>query len=81
MLVGKIQTHIDKCYGCRTCELVCSFRHNGAFCPDASSIKVSRDNLNGEIELAITPTCDACRGESRPLCVRYCLYGALEEVG
>ena len=81
MPVNKILTNAKKCYGCRTCELVCSFHHEGAFSPEVSSIKISRDNLNGEIELAITPTCDACRGESRPLCVRYCLYGALEEVG
>ena len=74
-----ILTDAKVCVGCRICELVCSFHHNGVFSPDASSIKVSRDNQNGEIGLSIDLTCDSCVEETGPQCVEYCVYGALEE--
>jgi len=25
-------------------------------------------------------TCDKCMGQEEPLCVKYCIYGALQEV-
>ena len=30
----------EKCLGCRTCELVCSFGHNGAFNPRFANVSV-----------------------------------------
>ena len=74
-----IIVNTEVCSGCRTCELACSFHHKGVFSPDTSSIKVSRDNQNGNIELSIDSTCDSCKGETRPLCVEYCVYEALKE--
>ena len=74
-----IIVNAEVCSGCRTCELACSFHHKGVFSPDTSSIKVSRDNQNGNIELSIDSTCDSCKGETRPLCVEYCVYKALKE--
>ena len=74
-----IIVNTEVCSGCRTCELACSFHHKGVFSPDTSSIKVSRDNQNGKIELSIDSTCDSCKGETRPLCVEYCVYEALKE--
>ena len=76
----KILTDTEACYGCRICELACSFHHNSTFSPDTSSIKVSRDNQNGEIKLFVDSSCDLCKGKARPLCVEYCVYGALQEV-
>jgi carbon-monoxide dehydrogenase iron sulfur subunit len=75
----KIISDVEACYGCRTCELACSFHHRGLFSPELSSIRVSRNNRTGEIELSIDSTCDYCGGEARPLCVQYCLYGVLKE--
>ena len=76
----KILSDIEACYGCRVCELVCSFHHSGVFSPELSSIRVSRNNRTGEIGLSIDSTCDSCMGEEQPLCVKYCLYRALTEV-
>lgn len=76
----KIVTDSEVCYGCRTCELICSYHHAGVFSPELSSIRVSRNNLSGEIECSINSTCDSCEGESQPLCLEYCLYGALKRV-
>lgn len=75
----KILTDAEACYACRMCELACSFHHEGVFCPESSSIKVFRDNQNGKIGLSIDSTCDLCQEEPQPLCVRYCVYGALKE--
>lgn len=71
----------EACYGCRRCELACSFHHGGAFSPELSSIKVARHNRIGQVEWSIGSTCDSCKGEVKPLCVKYCAYGALKEVG
>ena len=70
----------DACYGCRTCELACSFHHRKVFSPELSSIRVSRNNRTGEIEFSIDSSCDLCKGEAQPLCVEYCFYGALKAV-
>jgi NAD-dependent dihydropyrimidine dehydrogenase PreA subunit len=74
----RILKHIDRCYGCRTCELACSFHHKGVFAPELSSIKISRCNQTGVLRWHVDPSCDSCVGEDQPLCVKYCSYGALE---
>ncbi len=76
----KIVNSTAACYGCRICELACSFHHEGVFSPELSSIKVSRNNRTGKIRWSIDSTCDSCEAEEQPWCVRYCLYGVLEEV-
>ena len=68
------------CYGCRICELICSFHHSKVFSPELSSIKVSRNNRTGKIAWSIDSTCDSCDGEPQPLCVAYCPYEALKGV-
>jgi carbon-monoxide dehydrogenase iron sulfur subunit len=75
----KLVVNIGACCGCRTCELACSYHHKGFFSPELSSIKVSTNNRTGEIEWTIDSTCDSCKGEDSPLCVRYCTYQALQE--
>jgi len=78
--MSKVLRNAEACYGCRTCELACSFHHKRVFSPELSSITVSRNNQNGEIGWSIGSTCDFCQGEAKPLCVKYCSYGALREV-
>jgi Fe-S-cluster-containing dehydrogenase component len=65
------------CYGCRTCELVCSLHHTGAFQPERSSVHVTRQPRSGTVRWRVDRTCDHCRDESQPLCVKYCAYDAL----
>ena len=69
---------LEKCYGCRTCELACSFHHQRVFAPELSSIKISKSNYTGKIEWRIDSSCDSCVKEELPLCVKFCSYGALE---
>ena len=76
----KIVVDTRACYGCRLCELACSFHHGRVFSPELSSIKVLRNNQTGEISWSVDSSCDSCSGEAKPLCVQYCVYGALKEV-
>jgi len=69
--------NLAKCTGCRSCELACSFHFNKVFSPEASAIKVLRNNDNGDIDLHINSRCDLCQGEDFPLCVKYCAAEAL----
>ena len=67
------------CGGCRTCEMACSFRHEEAFAPAISSIKImEKENdagffvlLSERTEGKIQP-CDGCKDFPVPLCVQYC---------
>ncbi len=65
------------CYGCRTCQLICSFHHTGGFWPDRSSIDVLRNPQTGVIKWSIDSTCDECKSEKEPLCIKYCAYKAI----
>lgn len=68
------------CYGCRNCQLVCSLHLTGSFWPERSSIQVSRTPRAGVVRWTIDESCDRCRQEEGPLCVRYCSYRALRNV-
>jgi len=69
----------EKCGGCRTCELACSFHLKGVFGPSISSIKIldTEDELGFRISLAEQDdgkriACDECNGLDEPFCVKYC---------
>jgi Fe-S-cluster-containing hydrogenase component 2 len=70
---------MDKCGGCRTCELACGYHHEGVFRPAMSSIRIVEKE--GEPGYAVmleeettgsTKACDGCEGLDVPLCVEYC---------
>ncbi|NWF56374.1 MAG: hypothetical protein HXY45_16435 [Syntrophaceae bacterium] len=69
----------QRCNGCRTCELACSFHHGGSFSPERSSIKVTSDSREGKVQLKVDATCDLCAAEPEPLCILHCFTGALEK--
>jgi anaerobic carbon-monoxide dehydrogenase iron sulfur subunit len=71
-----IKIDIDKCIGCRTCELVCSYHHKKCFNPIFSSIKINfKDNY--DINITILDTCDYNREED-PSCVKFCPVNAIK---
>ena len=76
----KIIRNSNLCYACKTCQLACSFHHTKTFWPERSSITVSRNPQDGTIKWRMNATCDKCIGEEEPLCVKYCIYGALKVV-
>ena len=66
---------INKCTGCRMCELACSMVCEKTFHPKKSRIKVHLVGLPQIPVPVYTRKCDACGGE--PACVKYCEVGAL----
>lgn len=63
----------DKCTGCRTCELVCSFRRSDSFNPKDSAISVLAFD---EVGLQVPMTCLQC---DDPHCAVVCPVNALEK--
>ena len=75
----KIFHYLNKCSGCRCCELACSFHHARVFSPALSDIQVLRDNETGVIKWTINRSrCDFCLDEEGPLCLEYCAFNALK---
>ena len=67
------------CGGCRTCEMACSFHHQGEFIPSLSSIKIlERENEPGFLVFLVENMhqggipCDGCKNLDVPLCLQYC---------
>lgn len=84
----ELRADAGKCYGCRTCEVMCTFHHKKAFGRKASSIQVKRLERKGEFEIIIhrskenlRSACDLCEGEDIPLCVKFCSTKAITLIG
>lgn len=61
----------EKCVGCRTCELFCSFGHNGFINPKLSAVTVIAYE---EAAVAIPVMCLQCEEAS---CLKVCPVGAI----
>ena len=67
----------EKCIGCRTCELVCSFGHDQAFNPRNANVTVMAYE---EAAINIPVMCLQCED---PCCLEVCPVGAISrnEIG
>jgi Fe-S-cluster-containing dehydrogenase component len=83
-----LSVHNEKCTGCRACEFACSYHHRKVFNPRLSSLHIHRNEREGTISIItwnhLTKEekkqrlpCDRCLGEPEPLCVKYCVTGAI----
>ncbi|HQK99189.1 MAG TPA: hypothetical protein PK090_00380 [Smithellaceae bacterium] len=70
---------MPSCGGCRTCEMICSFHHTGAYNPSLSSIKILEKTTGAGYNVLLLKedgpagrACDRCRGLARPLCLDVC---------
>ena len=74
----------NSCTACRACELACSFHHRGIFNPRIASIAILRSGKKDDINIVIFYknednhlACNNCNDEKEPLCVKYCVWGAI----
>ncbi|MCD6472730.1 4Fe-4S binding protein [Candidatus Aerophobetes bacterium] len=74
---NRIYINLNKCTGCRSCEIACSYHFSKTFNPEISSISVIRNDRTGDIKISINSTCDFCKDEDKPLCMKYCVSQAL----
>jgi len=72
-MVKNILTHVDKCTGCRICELVCSFYKEKVFNPCKSRIRIVKMEREG-IDFPIL--CQQCED---PVCMDVCPVWALRK--
>ena len=68
--VSTIVVRPQRCTGCFTCQLHCSFAKKKVFNPAEARIMV--DWVDDEPRISFTDDCDECG-----ICVRSCPYGAL----
>ena len=61
----------ERCTGCESCVLTCSFVHEDLFALDWSRIQIERDEAEGRFEQKV---CVQCKGR---FCVSSCPVGAL----
>jgi carbon-monoxide dehydrogenase iron sulfur subunit len=63
--------NLDKCTGCRTCELICSFTHNNSINPRKARIYIYKNERNGIDTPIICLHCD------EPQCAEACPNDAI----
>lgn len=64
-----LQVDIEKCVGCRTCEVACSLRNAGESNPTRSRIRIVRYERAGKFHNYVPMVCQQC---SDPLCMEAC---------
>lgn len=78
-VVDKLTFETERCGGCQSCQMACSFHHQGLFQPSISSLEIT--NSPKEPGFAVTfyrksadghIACDRCKGLEVPLCVQVC---------
>ncbi|MEM2840750.1 MAG: hypothetical protein QXN62_04215 [Candidatus Bathyarchaeia archaeon] len=75
---GKLLFKDERCTGCRSCEIACSYHLSRKFQPSKSKIRVVWDSCRGEMKIFMGTGCDLCRNEKEgPLCVKYCAPRAI----
>lgn len=68
----KILVHPEKCSGCQSCQLACSFNYTDTFNPSAARIIINPIDGN---QITFTEDCNQCG-----ICAKFCVYGTLELV-
>jgi carbon-monoxide dehydrogenase iron sulfur subunit len=71
-----IEVTMEKCTGCKLCELACSAVKTSAFNPRDSRIKVCLVGIPEIPVPVLLDTCDYCFGN--PVCIQFCLPKAIE---
>ena len=74
--------YTEKCVGCRSCEIACSYHHRKIFSRSIASIEVQRREKEGEFTILLYQqaedgrmACDGCK-----FCLKYCPEVACTEL-
>lgn len=74
--VGRLVIRPERCRGCRSCQLACSFARTQEYNPTLSCIDLERDlDLEKTSPLVRALCCDLCSGQ--PACADSCTYDAI----
>ena len=70
-----IDVQMEKCTGCKLCELACSAVKTGSFAPRKSRIRIELVDIPEIPVPLLLDSCDYCFGN--PVCVRFCVPEAI----
>ncbi len=73
-----LQVDIERCSGCRTCEVVCSLKNTGECNPTRSRMRVIRYEKSGQFHNYVPMVCQQCK---TPFCMEACPVNALSRDG
>lgn len=84
-----LEIDANKCTGCRTCQIACSFHHRRVFSPKIASLEIRTGQECQTISISLYKDllphetgkhipCDNCGEESIALCAKYCPVGAIK---
>jgi len=74
-MTARLVFNSEKCSGCRTCSLTCSFSYFKVFNPEKAFIEVIENEVNGSFELKLKDGCTACR-----ICEESCPFEVIKRV-
>ncbi|MEN6463707.1 MAG: 4Fe-4S dicluster domain-containing protein [Syntrophaceae bacterium] len=72
---ARLEFNSEKCSGCRTCSLTCSFSYFKVFNPERAYIEVIENEENGSFTLKLKDGCTACR-----ICAESCPFEVIKRV-
>jgi Fe-S-cluster-containing hydrogenase component 2 len=72
-ILKRITVDATQCSGCRYCEMVCSYRHEGKFRPTHSRVAVIREDKYGMDYPVLCRQCEPCQA------IDACPSGALKQ--
>jgi Fe-S-cluster-containing hydrogenase component 2 len=73
-----IMVDVEKCVGCRICELACSLKKKKAFAPNNAHVKIVKDEANG---INVPVVCQHCSDAPCALVCPLNLYSVDEKIG
>ncbi len=77
MITGAIKVDVNRCTGCRYCEVVCGFHFTGKSDPASAAITINRDTITGAISWQVTKKCNLCAELKLPICIDFCSFNAI----
>lgn len=72
---ARIEFSPDKCSGCRTCSLACSFAFFRVFNPERAFIEISENDEDGSFAISLKDGCIHCR-----ICAESCPFEVIRRV-
>jgi len=72
---ARLEINPEKCSGCRTCSLSCSFAFSKVFNPEKAFVEVIENEEDGSFEIRLKNGCKTCR-----ICADNCPFEVIKRI-